>query len=59
MDPHTRSANVRVAADAGSVLVTGSAGSERVANAIVDTTGRVPGVVEVHSEVGVGGHWQW
>jgi hypothetical protein len=30
MDQHTRSANIRVLADDGSVLVTGSAGSERV-----------------------------
>jgi osmotically-inducible protein OsmY len=58
-DQHTRSANIRVVADDGSVLVTGSAGSERVVKAILEVAGRVPGAAEVSSEVGVGGHWQW
>jgi osmotically-inducible protein OsmY len=58
-DERTRSANVRVAAAGGDVYVTGSAGSERVVAAIEPVAASVPGVREVHSEVGVGGQWQW
>ena len=59
VDAHTRSANVRVSADDGSVFVTGSAGSDRVLTAIEAVAAAVPGVREVQSEVGVGGTWQW
>lgn len=58
-DTRTHSANVRVAADDGSVLVTGSADNAKSLDAIVEVAGRVPGVASVDNEVGVGGHWQW
>jgi osmotically-inducible protein OsmY len=58
-DPRTRSANVRVNAEAGSVVVTGSAGSTRALAAIAEVAAAVPGVTQVENEVGVGGGWQW
>ena len=59
VDRRTRSANVRVSADAGTVLVTGSAGSARVLAAVGEVAAVVPGVRKVENEVGVGGDWQW
>jgi cytidylate kinase len=58
-DRRTGSANVRVSADAGRVLVTGSAGGARVLTAIDEVAAAVPGVTDVMNEVGVGGGWQW
>jgi len=58
-DPRTRAANVRVAADGGSVLVTGSADGTKTLAAIAEVAGRVPGVARVDNQVGVGSHWQW
>ena len=59
VDECTRSAHVRVAADDGAVLITGSAGNERVLRPIVEIAERVPGVIGVQSGAGVGGQWQW
>ena len=59
VDPRTRSANVRVSADSGAVLVTGSAGGAKVLAAIDEVAAAVPGVRSVESEAGVGGSWQW
>jgi osmotically-inducible protein OsmY len=58
-DSRTRAANVRVAADGGDVLVTGSADNARALEAVVEVAAHVPGVTRVDSQVGVGGHWQW
>lgn len=59
VDQRTRSANVRVSADDGSVLVTGSAGNARVVAAVDEVAAGVAGVCRVENEVGVGGGWQW
>jgi cytidylate kinase len=58
-DPRTKGANIRVGADAGSVLITGAAGSAHAANAIREVAEQVEGVREVDSQVGVGGNWSW
>jgi osmotically-inducible protein OsmY len=58
-DAHTRSANVRVAADGAAVFVTGSADGGKVVEAIDAVAATVPGVASVTNEVTLGGHWQW
>jgi cytidylate kinase len=58
-DPRTREATVQVAADDGSVYVTGSAEHQQTLTAISDVAAGVDGVREVTSEVGVGRNWQW
>ena len=59
VDPRTRAANVRVAADGGDVFVTGSADGAKALEAIDEVAAQVPGVAHVDNEVGVGGHWAW
>ena len=59
MDAHTRSANIQVVADGGTVYVTGSAAGGKVVAAIGEVAAQVPGVSEVRNEVGVGSDWQW
>ena len=58
-DAHTRSANVRVAADGAAVYVTGSADGVKVVEAVDAVAAAVPGVTRVTNEVTLGGHWQW
>jgi BON domain/Cytidylate kinase-like family len=58
-DQRTRTANVRVAAANGAVFITGIADGERALAAVREVAAGVDGVKEVHSEVGVGRHWQW
>jgi osmotically-inducible protein OsmY len=58
-DARTRSANVRVAADAGAVFVTGSADGAKVVEAVDVVAAAMPGVTSVTNEVSLGGHWQW
>jgi len=55
----TQSADVRVEAKNGRVIITGSAGSEQVVRAIPEVASRVKGVSDVNCEVGVGSHWFW
>ncbi len=58
-DQRTSSANIRVAADAGAVLITGVAANARVTNAVQEVAERVDGVRKVDSQVGVGNSWSW
>jgi cytidylate kinase len=58
-DPRTREATVQVAADDGSVFITGSAEHQQTLTAVSEVAAGVDGVTEVTSEVGVGRHWQW
>lgn len=55
----TRSASLHVAADDGRVIVSGSVGSSKVVNAVLDTARRVAGVEQLTNDVGVGGDWYW
>lgn len=59
VDPRTRSANVRVAADGPDVFITGSADNDRTLDAVSEVAGSAPGVGRVHNEVSIGAHWQW
>jgi len=59
LDPRTRLADVTVEAEGGRVLVSGAANSEEMVRLIPEVAGRVPGVREVVSEVGIGSHWFW
>ena len=59
VDLRTRGANVRVAADGGDVVVTGSADGVKVLGAIDEIAAAVPGVACVDNQVSVGGHWAW
>jgi hypothetical protein len=56
---HTRAALVKVAADDGTVVISGSAGSEKVIHAMTTVAQQVEGVKEIKSEVGIGGDWYW
>jgi cytidylate kinase len=58
-DEHTKTALINVTADQGKVTVRGGAGSGKVIDAIQAVAGRVPGVKEVATEVGVGSDWYW
>jgi cytidylate kinase len=58
-DPRTRSANVRVVANDGSVTIYGDAKSEQIINDIITVAGLVTRVREVNCEVGVGSNWFW
>jgi cytidylate kinase len=58
-DEHTKTALIHVAADRGKVTVRGNAGSGKVIDTIPTIAGRVPGVKEVATEVGVGSDWYW
>ena len=58
-DQRTSSANIRVAADAGAVLITGVAANGRVVNAVQEVAAQVDGVRKVDSQVGVGNSWSW
>ncbi len=55
----TKGASVRVQADNGKVTISGSAGTERVLEAISKIAMRVEGVREVRSDVGIGKDWYW
>jgi cytidylate kinase len=55
----TRSANVRVTADQGTITVTGNASSHKIIDIIPLVTKEVEGVKEVRNEVGVGSDWMW
>lgn len=59
MTPETQSADVRVEAKQGHVIITGSATSEQMVQAIPEVARRVKGVSGVSCEVGVGSHWFW
>jgi cytidylate kinase len=58
-DEQTKAAFVKVFADRGQVTVQGKAGSSKVVDAVPLVAGKVPGVKEVVSEVGVGSDWYW
>lgn len=58
-DPRTRTANIRVGADDGKVLITGVALNKRVVGAIEEVAERVEGVVTLDNQVGVGAGWSW
>ena len=58
-DQRTRTANIRVAADAGAVYITGVAANARIVNAIQEVAAQVNGVQKVDSQVGVGKNWSW
>lgn len=58
-DKVTKSANVRVTSDNGVVTITGKAGSHKIVPVIPVVAQQVPGVREVHNEVGVGTDWIW
>ena len=55
----TKGASVRVQADNGKVTISGSAGTERVLEAISKIAMRVEGVREVRNDVGIGKDWYW
>jgi osmotically-inducible protein OsmY len=58
-DVHTKSANIRVGADNGTVFITGGAPNKGAVNAIRDVAEKVTGVRDVDSQVGVGSNWSW
>ena len=55
----TKRLAVKVSADGGRVTVRGSAGSQKVVDAIPHVVGQVEGVREIQCEVGVGSDWYW
>jgi cytidylate kinase len=55
----TRKAAVKVSAEGGRVTIEGSAGSQKVVDAIPDVVRRVEGVSEIKNDVGVGADWYW
>lgn len=59
LTPATKSADVRVEAKNGQVVITGSADSEQTVREIPAVASRVKGVSAVNCEVGVGSHWFW
>lgn len=58
-DARTSGANIRVGADAGTVLITGNAPNTGVVNAMQDVAGQVAGVKRIDNQVGVGSNWSW
>jgi cytidylate kinase len=58
-DERTGTANIRVGADAGTVLITGVAANKHIVSAIQDVAEHVKGVEEVDNQVGVGSNWSW
>ncbi len=58
-DQRTRTANIRVGADAGTVLITGVAANGGVVSAIQEVAEQVDGAQKVNSQVGVGSNWSW
>jgi cytidylate kinase len=57
--PVTRSASVEVSASDGDVVITGSVGSTKAAEAIDKAARQVAGVKSLRCEVGMGADWQW
>lgn len=58
-EPQTRSAGLHVAADDGQVVITGSVGSGKAADAVPRLAQAVKGVRSLRCEVGVGSDWYW
>jgi cytidylate kinase len=58
-DPQTHSANVRVEAQLGHVVITGDAGSYQIIQAISEVARSVAGVLDVTCDVGIGSSWFW
>lgn len=58
-DPVTRSAGLEITADSGDVVITGSVGSARAAEAVARTAREVQGVKSLRCDVGVGSDWHW
>jgi cytidylate kinase len=55
----TKSADVRVTANAGTITVSGKASSHKIIDIIPLIAKEVDGVLEVNNEVGVGSDWMW
>jgi hypothetical protein len=55
----TKSADVRVTAEAGAITVSGKASSHKIIDIIPLIAKEVDGVLEVNNEVGVGSDWMW
>lgn len=58
-DARTKGANIRVSADAGTVLVTGVAARHEAVNLIPEVAAGIEGVRKVDNQVGVGKDWSW
>jgi osmotically-inducible protein OsmY len=55
----TRVASVQVAADSGKVTLSGSLGSQKTLETILETAQGVPGVKAIINQLGVGTDWYW
>jgi osmotically-inducible protein OsmY len=58
-NPATRNAGIEVTAQAGNVLIRGTAGSGKAAELIPQLASAVPGVKHVQCEAGLGADWYW
>jgi len=55
----TRKAGAKVSAQGGLVTIEGTAGSQKIVDAISEMARKVEGVKEIRNEVGVGTDWYW
>lgn len=58
-DARTRVASVQVNADSGIVTLSGSLGSQKTIDAILQTANQVPGVKSTVNQMGIGTDWYW
>lgn len=58
-DARTRVASIQVNADAGMVTLSGSLGSQKTIDAILQTAKRVQGVKSIVNQMGIGTDWYW
>ncbi len=58
-DDRTRVASIQVKADSGIVTLSGSLGSQKTLDAILQIANQVPGVKSIVNQMGVGSDWYW
>lgn len=58
-DERTRVASVQVSADSGVVTLSGSLGSQKTLEAIIQITKQVSGVKSIINQMGIGSDWYW
>jgi len=55
----TRVASIQVTADSGIVTLSGSLGSQKTLEALLETAKEVPGVKSIINQMGIGTDWYW
>jgi osmotically-inducible protein OsmY len=58
-DERTRVASIQVSSDSGVVTITGSLGSQKIIDTILQVVGQVKGVRSIINHMGIGTDWYW